>query len=244
MTNDTQTPLDHQSPHGENPNGSGSTSTVEAAKTEAANVTQGALESGSSVLETAKQETGEVVAQAGQSARELYDQVRGELTDQAGTQQQRAAAGLRDLSTELDRMGKNTPGSGMASSLVQQASDRARSTADWLEQREPGDLVADVRHYAARRPGAFLAAAAALGFLGARLTKGLTADQPATTPSAPAARPADLGSADLSPVGPSPAVVTTPTAPVGIPTVTTVSHGEPVSYPSGAAGTNAYGEQA
>jgi len=87
----------------------------------------------------------DLLVDSGQSARTLFDQVRGELTDPAGTQQQRVAGGLHDLADERDRMGQNSDQSGLAASLVKQASDRTRSTAEWMSQREPGDLVSEAR---------------------------------------------------------------------------------------------------
>lgn len=216
---------------------SASSSTAETAKDEAKNVASQAADSGSQVLDTAKAETSEVLAQAGQSARVLFDQVRGELTDQAGTQQQRVASGLHDLANELEEMGRSSQQSGLAASLVKQAADRSRSTAEWMSHREPGDLVSEARRFAARKPGTFLAAAAALGFLGARLTRGLTAstDTTNTGTSGVPAMPVDHRSQPgLSPVTPpGTAGVSGYDDDETLPTVTTMSHGQPVTYPSG-----------
>jgi hypothetical protein len=44
-----------------------------------------------------------------------------------------------------------------------------------LEQREPGDLVAEVRRFAQRRPGAFLVGALLAGVAAGRLTRGVIA---------------------------------------------------------------------
>ena len=221
-------------------------STAETAKSEAQNVATTAVDSGAQVLDTVKAETGEVLAQAGQSARTLFEQVRGELTDQAGTQQQRVASGLHDLADELDQMGRSSQQagqSGLAASLVKQASDRTRSTADWMSHREPGDLVTEVKRFAARKPGTFLAAAAALGFLGARLTRGLTASaesdktKSTTTTDVPAVPADNWSQPGLSPVTTEGAAGVSgyPTEEVlpSVPSVTTISHGQPVTYPSG-----------
>ncbi|MDQ2757865.1 MAG: hypothetical protein M3Y71_15140 [Actinomycetota bacterium] len=208
--------------------GSAGSSTAESAKDEAKNVANRAADSGSQVVDTAKAETSEVLSQAGQSARTLFDQVRGELTDQAGTQQQRVAGGMHELADELDRMSEGSDQPGLATSLVQQAADRTRSTAQWMSQREPGDLVSEAQRFAARKPGTFLAAAAVLGFLGARLTRGLaaTTDTPGTgaASAAPQTQPSRMPAASVD-LGHD----------AGIPTVTTTSHGQPVTYTSGAA---------
>lgn len=242
MTSDTDTHPYSGTPDPSVP-ASDSSSTAETAKSEAQNVASTAVQSGGQVLDTAKSETSEVVAHAGQNARELFDQVRGELTEQAGTQQQRVAAGLHDLARELEKMGEGSGQSGIASSLVQQASERTRSTATWLENRDAGDLVTEVRRYAARKPGTFLAAAAALGFLGARLTRGLTAAS--SSPDTSGARPSPAGSsgAAFSGAGTPAMAPAAPVAPVDddvdedVPMVTTMSHGEPVRYPTATGGT-------
>jgi hypothetical protein len=49
--------------------------------------------------------------------------------------------------------------------------------ADWLEHREPGDLLDEVRRFARRRPGTFLVGAAVAGALVGRLTRGVVAQQ-------------------------------------------------------------------
>lgn len=151
-------------------------STAQVAADQARGVAQDAKASGAQVAQTAKDETAQVVAGAKQQAKDLFEQVRGELTDQTSTQQHRAAGGLHGLADELRQMSEGREQSGVASDLAGQASDRAHSVADWLDSREPGDLVTELKNFARRRPGAFLGAAALVGFLGGRLTRALTAD--------------------------------------------------------------------
>jgi hypothetical protein len=59
---------------------------------------------------------------------------------------------------------------------VQNLSQRAHRVADWLEARSPEEVLDEVRQYAARRPGLFIAIAAGAGVVAARLTKALVAD--------------------------------------------------------------------
>jgi hypothetical protein len=47
--------------------------------------------------------------------------------------------------------------------------------ADWLEQREPGDLLDEVRRFARRRPGAFVLGALVAGVVAGRMTRGIVA---------------------------------------------------------------------
>lgn len=156
--------------------------TAATAKDEARTVAADAKESTKHVAETAKTEARDVAAQTQQQARALYHQLRSEVTDQASGQSRRAASGLRALADELGEMGNATQQRGVASDVARQASDRARGFADWLDQREPGDILDEARDFARRRPGTFLAAAAALGFLGGRMTRGL-ADDDSSSPS-------------------------------------------------------------
>jgi hypothetical protein len=152
-------------------------STSDVAKDQAKSVASDAKQGGQQVAQTAKEQTQEVASEAKHQAQQLYQQVRGEFGDQAATQHQRAASGLRSLGDELGAMarGQSTQ-QGLASDLAQQASDRVSALAGWLETREPGDVLHEVTGFARRRPGTFLAAAAAVGFLGGRLTRGLAAE--------------------------------------------------------------------
>ena len=153
------------------------------AKDEAAGVAQDAKGAAADVAGTAKDEAKQVVGEAKDQARHLWEQTRTEATDQAGTQQQRLASGLRSLGQELGEMAGRGEQRGLASDLAGQASTRARDVADWLEQREPGDVLEEVRDFARRRPGAFLAAAAAIGLLGGRVTRGVVAEHQDEAPA-------------------------------------------------------------
>ncbi len=155
--------------------GSGS-STGQAVREQAANVGQGAAEAGGRVAQTAKEQTTQVVRETGTQARNLVSEARDELRHQTSMQQKRAAEGLRALGSELRSMaGQSDQQQGVAAELVQQAAGRAHRAADWLEQREPGQVLDEVRRFARRRPGVFLAGALVAGVVVGRLTRSLTA---------------------------------------------------------------------
>jgi hypothetical protein len=65
--------------------------------------------------------------------------------------------------------------------LVSDVADRTRKTADYLADRGPEGLLADVQDFARRRPVVFLAAAAAAGFVVGRLGKGIAKAKSAET---------------------------------------------------------------
>jgi gas vesicle protein len=148
---------------------------TQTAKEQGREVAQTAKEQGHEVAQTAKEQGREVVAETTRQARNIYGEARQQLTTQAGQQQRRAAGGLRSVADEMRAMAEQGGQSGPVSELARQAADRVHGAAGWLEQREPGDLLTEVRDYARRNPGTFLVGAALLGVLAGRLTKGITA---------------------------------------------------------------------
>ncbi len=134
---------------------------------------QTAAESGAGVAQTAADEAKHVAAEAARQSRNLMDEARGQATEQATAQQRKAVGGLRAMGDELRSMAEQGGQSGLASEVAYQASDQAHNVANWLDQREPGDLVDEIRRLAQRRPGAFLLGAALAGAVAGRLTRGL-----------------------------------------------------------------------
>jgi hypothetical protein len=157
---------------------SSGSSRKEAAKEEAADVARTAAGSAQNVAETAKSEAANVAHEAKANAQDLLHQAKSGLTSQAGTQQQKAAEGIRNISSQLHSMASAPDQQGMAADLVRQAAERTSSMASWLENREPGDLLNEVQRFARNRPGTFLLLAAGAGVLAGRLTRGLTAGAP------------------------------------------------------------------
>jgi ElaB/YqjD/DUF883 family membrane-anchored ribosome-binding protein len=125
------------------------------------------------IRETAATEAQGVKREVGTQARRLMDQVGAEVNDQATEQQKRAAGGLRGVGSQLRQMADNSDGQGMAVDLVSQAASRADSAASWLDDRDPGALLEEVKSFARRRPGLFIAIAAGAGIVAGRLTKAL-----------------------------------------------------------------------
>ena len=149
--------------------------TAGAAKSAAADVKGTAQDAGAKVASTGKEQASRVAQDALGQARELYGQATTQLSEQAGTQQQKAAGTLHTFADDLGGMSGQTDG-GLAAELVQNLETRARDVADWLEQRSPEDVLAEVKAFAARRPGLFIALAAGTGIVAARLTKALVAE--------------------------------------------------------------------
>ncbi|GAA2027730.1 YtxH domain-containing protein [Pseudokineococcus marinus] len=132
-----------------------------------------AKDAGQEVAGTAKEKAGETADEAKWQARHLYAEGREQLTQHAGEQQRRAAEGLSSVTGELRGMVDGSDQQGPVTDLARQAADRVDQAARWLGDREPAQLLDDVRRFAARRPGTFLALAAGAGVLAGRLGRGL-----------------------------------------------------------------------
>ncbi|WBB66894.1 hypothetical protein [Micromonospora sp. WMMD812] len=154
-------------PYGQEPTNGGGV------RDQARQVGSEAAHAGGAVAETAKEQGKEVGREAARQARNLYGEARTQLAAQTGEQQRRAAGGLRSLADEMRTMAEQGGQAGPVSELARQAADRVHGVAGWLEAREPGDLITEVRDYARRNPGTFLVGAAVLGVLAGRLTRNL-----------------------------------------------------------------------
>ena len=159
----------------------GTSSKKDVAKDEAANVAGHAAGAAQNVAETAKTEAKNVAYEAKNSARDLLHQAKSDLTSQAGTQQTKAAEGIRSISSQLRTMADAPDQQGVASDLIRQAADRSASVASWLDNRDPGSLLNEAKSFARQRPGTFLLLAAGAGLLAGRLGRSLQAGAPDTS---------------------------------------------------------------
>ena len=151
--------------------------TKDAALGEAKNVGQTAAEAGSQVASVATDQAKQVVQETQRQAKDLLDQGRSQVKDQVVTQQQKAGQSLSSLAQELRSLADGTSegAPGPARDLLQQASSSVENFASMLQNREPAQLLDDVRSFARRKPGLFLLGAAAAGVLAGRLTSGVKA---------------------------------------------------------------------
>lgn len=157
--------------------------TTDVAKDEARATADQAKEGARSVANVGKDEAGRVAQETTQQAKELWQQTRSQLLDQSAEQQTRVAQGLRSLGEELSGMARGSEQQGVASDLAHQASQRMNDVAGWLDERDPGSLVSELKGFARQRPGTFLAAAAVIGLVGGRLSRGLVAEHQDSTDS-------------------------------------------------------------
>ncbi len=95
--------------------------------------------------------------------------------------------------------------------------------SDWLAQRDPGSLLHEVKSFARRKPGVFIAGALVAGVVAGRLTRALTEnakDEHAGTSGTSASGTGASGASGIpaAPSAPTPAPVDAPlSAPVGSP---------------------------
>ncbi|RNE58561.1 hypothetical protein [Cryobacterium tepidiphilum] len=144
------------------------------AKAQASHLADEASQAGGHVAHVAGEQTKKVASEAGTQAKNLLHTVGEEVRSQAATQQSRVAESLRSVGDELSQMAQNSDSSGTASKVVNSASERVHSVASWLDNREPGDLLNEVKSFARRRPGLFIGIAAGVGILAGRVTRAVT----------------------------------------------------------------------
>lgn len=190
-------------------------STTEKAKQEAKDVGHTAVSAGSDVASTAKEQGKQVARETARQAKNVYADARSHLRQQASSQQQRAAGGLRSVGDEIRSMAEQGGQSGPASEVARQASARISEVADWIEAREPGHVVTELKQFARRHPGVFLAGAGILGVLAGRLTRGLVADAQDSTSAVETGR---TPTTPTTVTRPNPTAFTEPVAP-GYPAV-------------------------
>jgi hypothetical protein len=112
-----------------------------------------------------------VAGETKEQARQMVGQLRDRAGEQVQHQSHRAAQGIRQWADDLASMSEGGKPDSPVSGVVQQVADGGRRVADYLEQHGLSGAVDEVQSFARRRPGAFLAGAAAMGFLIGRIAK-------------------------------------------------------------------------
>ena len=143
-----------------------------AAQEQAKEVAGTAAEAARGVAAEAGQQARQVASEASRQVRGLADQAREQARQQADNQTQRAAQSLQTLSQQFRALAEGRQEqSGEARTYLQWFADRAGEMAQHLESRGLEGVVSDIKSFARRRPGVFLAGSAATGFLVSRIAK-------------------------------------------------------------------------
>lgn len=162
-----------------------------------------AADEGKHVAGVATDEAKKVASEATDQLRGLVDEATQQVAQQTSAQKSRLADTVRTFGDDLQSMQRGETSSGLASQVLSQVSDQARTLASRLDEREPADLLEDVRRFARQRPGTFLLGALAAGVVAGRLARG-----------AKGARDGSTGSASVGAQQPPRSVGRTPGAPV------------------------------
>ncbi|WP_375489867.1 hypothetical protein [uncultured Jatrophihabitans sp.] len=160
-------------------------STQPSAKDQAADAAQAGKQAAGEVAQTATTAAKDVAQETASQAKQLAGKTGQQVREQAGVQKDALVGGLRSLVDQLTEMTDGAHTEGIAVEFAGQARDRARSAAEWLDSRDPDEVVDGVRSLGRRRPGAYLTGSLVAGLLAGRLTRGVAAVHTDDTPAGP-----------------------------------------------------------
>ncbi|MFF7372892.1 hypothetical protein [Streptomyces tricolor] len=139
---------------------------------EQASVTAGqAREAAGEVAGTALDQARTVAEEARRQAGSAVGDFRGRVSEEVEGQTRRAAGTVRQWADDLAELARNAPEDSPARGLVSQVADGGHRAADYLDRHGVGGMAEDLKGFARRRPGAFLAGAALAGFAVGRMAK-------------------------------------------------------------------------
>lgn len=174
------------------------------ARERAASAAGRARQEAGGVASDARQQASEVAAEASDQARSLAGEARHAVEDQARGQAHRLAETLDGIGGKLQALAHGEADqAGELTDYVDDLGRRLHGTADRLETKGLDGVIDDVQRFARRRPGMFLASAAAAGFLAGRLARGTGHANGQESEAAPPAPGAPAG-ASTSPITPAP----------------------------------------
>ena len=125
-----------------------------------------------------------VGSEAATQVHKVVDSTRSALRTQVRQNTERASGALGDLGSQFRALAEgDREGAGSLGRYADEAGARLRSMADRLNSKGFDGVVDDVQAFARRRPGAFLAVAAASGFVAGRLFRGAQAASSSATSS-------------------------------------------------------------
>jgi hypothetical protein len=123
------------------------------------------------VAGTALDQAKTVAGEARRHAGSAVGDIRGRVTEEVEGQTQRAAGTVRQWADDLAELAGNASDDSPARSLVSQVADGGHRAADYLDDHGVQGMAEDLKGFARRRPGAFLASAALAGLAVGRMAK-------------------------------------------------------------------------
>jgi hypothetical protein len=143
---------------------------------ETKHVAQTAGEQTGEVAGTVKAEAASVVQTAKDQGRNVAHEAREQARTQANAQTERLAGALRNVGQQVEALAEGRADeAGPARDYARQAATTVQAWAGKVESRGFQGLTHDLEQIARRRPGAFLAGAAAAGFLIGRFLRSASA---------------------------------------------------------------------
>ena len=128
---------------------------------------------GTSLLDQAKQQAQPVVQQTQQKAGELMVQARDQLKSQVTDQKERMTGGLDRVAQALRQTSQQLREheQGFVSPYADTAAEQVERISAYLHERDLDELTSEASSFARSRPALFLAGAFTLGFLATRFLK-------------------------------------------------------------------------
>jgi hypothetical protein len=147
-----------------------------------------AIHQAGDLKDTALEHVGAVTADAKAKATDVAHDVRRELETQGDTQAKRAASALHDVGSQLSDMA-NAAQPGPVTDVTRQLADKSRQVASRLEAGGIEGVGDDLRRFARRQPGLFLAAAGVAGFVVTRMLRNAQSTQSTQSDGLPTQQP-------------------------------------------------------
>jgi hypothetical protein len=177
------------------------------------NVKDQAVDQAASLKDTAVEHAGALTSEAKDKASNVLHDVRRDLETQGESQTQRLATSLHDTGRQLRDMADGAD-PGNVTTMTRQLADGVERAASRLEQGGLQGFGDDLRQFARRQPGLFLAGAALAGFMVTRMLRssGMASSSGPSMGSSPQPSTAALPSSTVPELGrPDPVLATGPT---------------------------------
>jgi hypothetical protein len=132
----------------------------------------------SSTADTLQHQAGRVTDEVREQAVSLGEDARRQLHTQARVQTEHLGETLESVADHLHALADGRPEeAGQARDLLDRIADQVSEASQRIDELGFDGAVDELQRFARRRPGVFLASAAAIGFAGSRLAQGAKAER-------------------------------------------------------------------
>jgi hypothetical protein len=128
--------------------------------------------------DTVQEQAGRVTHEVREQAAGLTEDAREQLHEQARVQTEHLGEALHGVADRLHALADGRPEeSGQAREVLDRIAGQIGEASQRIEELGFDGAVSELQRFARRRPGVFLASAAAIGFAGSRLAQGAKAER-------------------------------------------------------------------